>query len=97
MAQVEFLSKTQALVTYQPTLQQQAALSDGSVSGKFIVQYDVERFNDAGEILVRISSLDSSKRYDIFTLQSWSLLMLTDIIIYNSKSLSTFFKMNKNK
>lgn len=97
MAQVEFLSKTQALVTYQPTLQQQAALSDGSVSGKFIVQYDVERFNDAGEILVRISSLDSSKRYDIFTLQSWSLLMLTDIIIYNSKSLSTFFKLNKNK
>nr|XP_022296615.1 inter-alpha-trypsin inhibitor heavy chain H3-like isoform X2 [Crassostrea virginica] len=52
LAQVEFLSKTQALVTYQPTLQQQAALSDGSVSGKFIVQYDVERFNDAGEILV---------------------------------------------
>ena len=93
MAQVEFLSKTQALVTYQPTLQQQAALSDGSVSGKFIVQYDVERFNDAGEILVRNSTLDSSKRYDIFTLQSWSLLMLTDIIIYNSKSILTFFKL----
>ncbi|XP_034307064.2 inter-alpha-trypsin inhibitor heavy chain H4 isoform X1 [Magallana gigas] len=52
LAQVEFLSKTQVLVTYQPTLQQQAALSDGGVSGQFIVQYDVERFNDAGEILV---------------------------------------------
>lgn len=52
LSQVEFLSKTQVLVTYQPTLQQQAMLSDGSVSGQFIVQYDVERFNDAGEILV---------------------------------------------
>lgn len=49
---VEYFSKTQAMVTYQPTLKQQAELSDGGVSGKFIVQYDIERFNDAGEILV---------------------------------------------
>jgi hypothetical protein len=51
----ERISDKQVLVTYQPTLKRQAELSDGSVSGKFYVLYDIERFNDAGEILVRIT------------------------------------------
>ena len=45
-----------ALVTYEPTPAQQAEVSEDGLRGQFIVEYDVQRDRDAGEIQVITAS-----------------------------------------
>ena len=49
LARVTRPRSNEAVVTYAPTLAQQGE----ALSGKFVVQYDIERSLDAGEIQVR--------------------------------------------
>lgn len=51
-ADIVRLSATEVRVSYSLTASQQRALSEQGVSGQFVVQYDIEREKDSGEVLV---------------------------------------------
>lgn len=51
-ADIVRLSATEVSVSYSLTASQQRALSEQGVSGQFVVQYDIEREKDSGEVLV---------------------------------------------
>lgn len=51
-ANIVRLSATEVRVSYSLTASQQRALSEQGVSGQFVVQYDIEREKNSGEILV---------------------------------------------
>ena len=42
----------EAQIKYFPNEEHQRAISDNGISGKFVVQYDVERDSGAGDVLV---------------------------------------------
>lgn len=45
------------MITYSPSVEEQMAASQDGVSGQFVVQYDVQRDLDAGEIQVGLQVL----------------------------------------
>lgn len=48
LAVVDRLSPTKAFVSYEPSRAEQ----ESGISGQFIVQYDVDRSDDAGDLIV---------------------------------------------
>ena len=52
LAEIQRLSPSSAHVSYKPTPAQQMEVSEAGIAGQFIVEYDVERDLDAGEIQV---------------------------------------------
>ena len=54
--QTEFKCPQTALVTYEPSFEDQMAASDQGLSGQFKVEYDVKREQDAGQVMVGASS-----------------------------------------
>lgn len=57
LAEITRLTSTSSRVRYSPTMEQQLAMSPQGVAGQFIVQYDVERSLDAGEVQVKIVNI----------------------------------------
>jgi hypothetical protein len=51
-AEIIRVSPTEVKISYFLTRAQQEALSEQGISGQFVVQYDVQREKDSGEILV---------------------------------------------
>ena len=54
LARINKLSPTSARISYRPTATQQREGGADGIAGKFIVQYDVERALDGGEIYVSL-------------------------------------------
>ncbi|KAK3102942.1 hypothetical protein FSP39_015126 [Pinctada imbricata] len=52
LAVIERPSPKSALITYRPTIDQQRQESERGIRGQFVVEYDIERENLAGELLV---------------------------------------------
>ena len=52
MVTIERPSTTSAFIHYAPTEHDQREQSEQGISGLFVVEYDVERKFDAGEVLV---------------------------------------------
>ena len=60
LAEIQWDGGSNALITYSPTVEQQKVASQDGVSGQFVVQYDVERDRDAGEIQAGLLSTPST-------------------------------------
>ena len=52
LANIRRISPSSAYISYHPTAAQQLEASELGIAGQFIVEYDVERDLDAGEIQV---------------------------------------------
>ena len=53
LAAIEMPNPTTAIVKVTPTPSQQKNVTDSGVTEQFIAQYDVDRSNSDGEVLVR--------------------------------------------
>lgn len=51
-AEIVHVSPTEVKISYFLTRSQQEALSEQGISGQFVVQYDIQREKDSGEVLV---------------------------------------------
>ena len=52
LANVNFPNETTAIVTFKPSPAQQRNFTENGIKGQFIVEYDVDRTANGGEILV---------------------------------------------
>ncbi len=56
MAVIDRPTSKSATIHYAPTADDQKQMSDQGISGLFVVEYDVQRKFDAGEVMVKLYS-----------------------------------------
>ena len=59
LASIEMTGPTSAIVEFTPSPNQQRDVNDNGLQGQFIVQYDVDRTSNGGEILVHILNISN--------------------------------------